>query len=341
MFTAIQFSFPEILSFICLSQAVYVLVYLLLRSGNLRQAIVPCAYFTVLSCALILDAASARWSLLDHLSLYQWGFWFALLPLGALLILQIAGLGQSPAMRYYALLLTIPAVLAAYLLPDTNEGMYVAGLVAGALCLLAVWLRRDLLDGLHADPQSGRERFWLVLCMILLNVAFLASVFGYLSGLYDVHKWTLIRAILGLAFIYSVSTSLFRIYPQTVTILKKGQKEDALNADERAIADRLDTLFQREKIYQEAEIGRTELARELGIGEATLSRIINIHYGRTIPQLLNEMRVRDAQKLLRETDVPIQNVFEESGFNSITTFNRVFKELTGDSPKEYRMRNRA
>ena len=59
-----------------------------------------------------------------------------------------------------------------------------------------------------------------------------------------------------------------------------------------------------------------------------------------LPQFLNEFRVKDAQRLLKETDASIQNIFEESGFNSITTFNRVFKELSGDSPTEYRARFR-
>jgi two-component system response regulator YesN len=56
---------------------------------------------------------------------------------------------------------------------------------------------------------------------------------------------------------------------------------------------------------------------------------------------LNEYRVRDAQRLLAETNAPIQNIFEESGFNSITSFNRVFKELAGEAPKEYRARHKA
>ena len=87
-------------------------------------------------------------------------------------------------------------------------------------------------------------------------------------------------------------------------------------------------------------MGRAELARELKVGEATLSRLVNARYVKTIPQLLNEFRVKDAQKLLKETDASIQNIFEESGFNSITTFNRVFKELSGEAPKEYRARFR-
>ena len=51
---------------------------------------------------------------------------------------------------------------------------------------------------------------------------------------------------------------------------------------------------------------------------------------------MNERRVDDAKRLLVETDAAIKTIAEEVGFNSLPSFNRVFKDLTGYAPSIYR-----
>lgn len=334
-----QFTLPEILSLLGLVQSVYVLVYMILRSGNVRSAIVPSLYFVTLSLAFLFDAAARLWSDdIQHYEAWQWLFWFAGVPLGALLIFQIAHITEPLRPRYFFLLLLIPVAVMPGFFLGQSDILYAFGLVIGTLSLLGIWLRRDLLDGLHNNPRFGEERFWLILSLIVLSAAFLGSTLAHISDLIPIQTWVLIRTLLGIAFVYLAATSLFRIYPQALR--RDLAPPVAPNPADQKVLDRLKTLLDEEKIYQEATYGRAELAREIGVGEATLSRIVNVYYGKTIPQILNELRVRDAQRMLRETEASIQNIFEESGFNSITTFNRVFKELVGEAPKEYRARHR-
>lgn len=338
-----QFTLAEILSLLGLAQSVYVLVYMMFRSGSVRGAIIPSLYFGVLAAAFLFDAAAGRWA--KELGTYetlQWLFWFSGVPLGALLIFQLAQVPETLRPKYFLLLLLVPISFLPCLVYDEPEILYVSGLVIGAFSLLAIWLRRDLLDGLRKAPKFGRERFWLILALIAMLTAFLGSTFAHIGGHLGPSDWVLVRTLLGIAFVYIAATGLFRIYPQ---ILKPERKEGeppiaVIKPEDKAVLDRLDQLLQRDKIYHDPAVGRGELARELGVGETALSRIVNAGFGKTIPQLLNELRVKDAQRLLKETDVSIQNIFEESGFNSITTFNRVFKELSGDSPSEYRARFR-
>ncbi len=338
---ASQFTLPEILSLMGVVQSVYVLVYMLFRSGSVSNAIVPSLYFTFMSAAFFLDAAAAKIAPgFENYEEWRWFFWFSGVPIGTILIFQVATVGARLEPRYFALLLLIPiALLPAYALAEPSL-MYVSGLIIGALSLLAIWLRRDVLDGLHGSSKFGEERFWLIMALILLNVAFLGSTLAYVSDGLTLPEWVLVRTFLGIAFVYIAATSLFRIYPQAVRLDRRGPGEQSPKSEDQMLLDRLNALFEQDKIYQDAAYGRAELARELKIGEANLSRLVNIYFGKTIPQILNELRVRDAQRLLKETDASIQNIFEESGFSSITTFNRVFKELTGETPKEYRSRFR-
>lgn len=332
------FSLTEMLSLLGLVQSVYVLVYMIFRSGNWKYAIIPVIYFSFLATAFLMDAAATRWqSHINNYDFFQWIFWISGVPLGTLLILQIASTPQPPPFRYAALLLLVPLSLLPGFFENGEHGlalMYAGGLVAGTLSLLTVWVRRDLLDNLTSNLRKNADRFWLILALIVMQVAFLTSTFALLNEWLNEPQWLLVRNILGIGFVYVAVTSLLRIYPQAIRIEKRETSE--MSERDQVVLDQLQMLFEREKVYQEPDLGRAELARELGVGEATLSRIVNIHYGKTLPQVLNEYRVKDAQRLLRETSVPINDVFTESGFSSVTTFNRVFKELAGVSPTEFR-----
>lgn len=336
-----QFTLAEILSLLGLVQSVYVLVYMLLRSGTFSNAVAPSLYFGALAAAFFFDAAAGRWSSgIENYESYQWLFWFSCIPLGALLIFQLAQVPQPLRPKYFFLLLLVPISFLPCAVIDEADLVYVSGMVIGGLSLLAIWLRRDLLDGLRTDPKFGKERFWLILALITMHTVFLGATLAYISNAIGAEQWLGIRTLLGIAFVYLAATSLFRIYPQAFKTVEKKDASAPVRSEDQSLLDRLNALLEIEKVYQDPVIGRAELARELKIGEATLSRLVNAHYNKTIPQILNELRVKDAQKLLKETDASIQNIFEESGFNSITTFNRVFKELSGDSPKEYRARFR-
>ncbi len=53
-------------------------------------------------------------------------------------------------------------------------------------------------------------------------------------------------------------------------------------------------------------------------------------------QLLNEVRIRNAARLLVQEDLPISEVCDLVGYKSITNFNMQFKQIMGVTPKSYR-----
>jgi AraC-like DNA-binding protein len=65
-------------------------------------------------------------------------------------------------------------------------------------------------------------------------------------------------------------------------------------------------------------------------------RYFKKHTGVTFVTFLNELRISEAQKKLIDGSFEsITEVAYNSGFNSITNFNRVFKRMLGTAPKEY------
>ena len=70
-----------------------------------------------------------------------------------------------------------------------------------------------------------------------------------------------------------------------------------------------------------------------------LSRLLNRNYAISFTELLTGYRVEHALRLLQETALPITEIAERSGFQSIRSFNLSFKKYTGQTPADYRKRN--
>ncbi len=79
------------------------------------------------------------------------------------------------------------------------------------------------------------------------------------------------------------------------------------------------------------------LAAYAGFSRYTLSRMFRQYTGTTFTQYLNRKRVTMATDLLASTKMPVTQVALQCGFNSIATFNRVFREVKGCTPTQYRM----
>jgi AraC-like DNA-binding protein len=347
----LTFSLHELLSLIGIAQCSYVMVYMLFRAGGDKRAILPFIYFMALGIAFFLDFYSKMMSpIMPHYDIFQWGFWFIGPPLSVLLVIQIAQITKLPPVSSYWVLFLLPAAfLFSYGFASTSlscdanvlrcetfkDWLNLTGLWAGALSMFAIWTLRGILNDLYSQKE-GKARYWLVLTLVIVNLFFLTTMLLSQSSLLTHDETLMIRTIFGIAFAYLASTSLFRIYPQAMILLTKSERESAMSEEEKAIATQIEELIDVQKVYHEVTYGRADMARELKVSETIISRVINVHFGKNLPQLLNERRVEDAKRLLAQTDEPMKVIAEEVGFNSLASFNRVFREFTTMSPSEFR-----
>ena len=348
----LQFTIPEIFSFIGVAQCVYILVYMVFRADKLKNASIPFLYFFTIGAAFFLDFARRFLSEISH-NYEIWGLmlWFAGPPLSVLVIMQMVKGGGNTALRHYFWVLFLP-VLAfvsayglAFISADCSEDgavldcgdfsiwLVLCNILTGGASLLVLWAKKDLFAQARSQ-KFGRERYWLILTIVINNIFFLALMFSYFNADISDGDIARIRTLLGLVFIYLVTTSLFRVYPQS--LFKDAAAAGVLSESDQALADKITGLLDYEKIYHESGYSRSDLAKELGVSEYQASNVINAHFGKSLPQLLNEYRVEDAKRLLVETGADVKVIAEETGFNSIATFNRVFREITGHTPSAYR-----
>ncbi len=346
-----QFSLtiPEILALIGIVQCTFLIVHIFFGASGFKYLFIPVLFFCALGAGFTSDFAQDRLSGNDMGFFYlQWWIWFSTPPISALLIKQLVHFNGAISWRACYPILLIPisfaiaSVISNKIIGCVNllscmemQGLlYIAGLIAGAVSLLIIFNTERLYD--IRKQKFGRERYWLTMAIILLNVGFLFTVFMVLVERINVDQFMLMRNVLGLGFVYLVSTSILRIYPKPQASTPSNLSEQDLNKTEEALAKKISSLLSLEKIYQEPTYSRADLARECDVSEMALSRVINIYFKKSFPQLMNDHRIDDAKQLLLETDAPLNIIAEEVGFNSLSSFNRVFKNITGQAPGQFR-----
>src|SRR3954463_9783707 len=83
------------------------------------------------------------------------------------------------------------------------------------------------------------------------------------------------------------------------------------------------------------------LAHVSCISEAPFARSVRDAFGVPPHRYLLTRRIERATALLRDTDLPIIDIAFQTGWNSLGTFGRIFRDITGESPTELRERERA
>lgn len=79
-----------------------------------------------------------------------------------------------------------------------------------------------------------------------------------------------------------------------------------------------------------------EMADYSGYSKWYFSRMFRQYAGMPFMQYLTQVRVANIRQKLIHQDCSVAEIYAQSGFSSISTFNRVFKEVNGCTPSEYR-----
>lgn len=130
---------------------------------------------------------------------------------------------------------------------------------------------------------------------------------------------------------------LYRKRLKTRGISLRGFVIDAAKSDE--IMKKITYLFDVQKIFRKEGISLQSLSEELSIPSYQLSWIINRKMNVTFSELVNSYRVEEVKKGLaspQDTEKTILDIALDAGFNTKTSFNRVFKKITGVTPSNYR-----
>lgn len=98
-------------------------------------------------------------------------------------------------------------------------------------------------------------------------------------------------------------------------------------------------LFDNDYIYKQPDLKITHISAALQTNRTYISNLINTEFSCTFSEFVNQYRLVEAKRLLLEESTKMYSldyVSEKSGFGSLSTFIRVFKETEGITPGRFR-----
>lgn len=135
------------------------------------------------------------------------------------------------------------------------------------------------------------------------------------------------------------------IYPESDVVNSTNgnthkETEAALHTEnDMNIMERVEKAISAGKLYKNADLTLDVLAAEIQVNRYYISGALNRCTGKNFNTYVNDYRIKEAILIMSEagnSDITIDAVAFESGFNDRKNFYKVFKKITGLSPTEFR-----
>jgi AraC-like DNA-binding protein len=245
---------------------------------------------------------------------------------------------QAWAMTIHLLPLAVAFLLAAIAqdLIDLAQGIFT---LIYAAALMRLELReRDTFPWVDFNRRDYvRRALWCVLALMAVSAItdFIVAFDSWRSqgaNIPSIVGWTSV-VIVALFVPYlvwqKISSDRLPVAPRAVTA-------PADDAAENEILERLDHLLESTQLHLDPDLNLNRIARKLGVPARQVSAAINRQRSVSVSQLINNLRIDEASRLLKETDLPVTRVMLQSGFNTKSNFNREFNRRFGASPSTWR-----
>lgn len=177
--------------------------------------------------------------------------------------------------------------------------------------------------------------------VILLLKTNLPIIWPQLTVPFDI-----INLLFVLVFAYILTYVIISV-PQTIYTadervglsgFKKYEKSSLTRAKAKELADQLNELMIKEKLYLQPDLNLNQLSKHVGHSSHTVSEILNGLIGQTFNDYVNNFRIEEFKNLAQQPkfrDYTILALAFEVGFKSKATFNASFKKITHQTPSQY------
>jgi putative ABC transport system permease protein len=185
------------------------------------------------------------------------------------------------------------------------------------------WLRRLL---------AATALLWLLwICFAAVDY------FGYQDQL-GIHVYYPFYIFFAVIIIWTAAAAFLK--PQAGSMIQQpAAAKPSLPSELREKGSWLKKAMETNRYYRDPELSLSSLAEKLDLTTHDLSRLLNTALKKSFNDFINEYRVREVAGKIQNTandHITLLGIAYESGFNSKTTFNRTFRQLTGKSPAEYK-----
>ncbi|WPU93150.1 ABC transporter permease [Mucilaginibacter sabulilitoris] len=199
-------------------------------------------------------------------------------------------------------------------------------------------LQPVLMDRSRLEFRWLRRLLAATALLWLLWISFaVVDYLGYRSQL-GVHVYYPFYIFFAVIIIWTAAAAFLRPHAGWM-VQPPAAPKPPLTTEQREKGSWLKKAMQANRYYRDPELSVSSLADELDIPPHELSRIINTALKKNFNDFINEYRIREVILKIQDPaydHITLLGIAYESGFNSKTTFNRTFRQMTGKNPAEYK-----
>ncbi len=191
-------------------------------------------------------------------------------------------------------------------------------------------------DRLTADWIIQFQRLWVLLFMVPLVLYFANYIWPIFDMLTLAGVAGVAIVLLSVIFNMNLLKQVYVSLPQSKA--SKSTPTKGMPADEQqAKLDLLMSALTNDKAYLDDELTLSDLADTLHMKPADLTDLIKLSPYENFYDLINSHRIEAVKSALIKSDEQVIQLAYQCGFRSKSTFNKIFKEKTGLTPKAYRI----
>ena len=113
----------------------------------------------------------------------------------------------------------------------------------------------------------------------------------------------------------------------------KSEQQGSSTSQQEILMHRLEAYLE---VHLDQPLTVEQLARHMGVSRSGLQRVAQRHYHKGVYELLTDMRIREAKRLLRQTTLSVSAIAVKVSDMTFSAFCAAFKKHTGMTPRQYR-----
>ncbi|QGY48182.1 helix-turn-helix domain-containing protein [Maribellus comscasis] len=193
---------------------------------------------------------------------------------------------------------------------------------------------------------------WLIFVVIIFVLLFLADfILSLVFKIFSIRFVSIFPLTTNLT-IFTFLMVYFGNNQSAIYKLKKNSEKSAENDQSEkykrsALSDykvehinqKVTDYLKTKKPYLDPDFNLQMMVDDLNISRQNLSQVINLGQKKNFYKLINEYRIEEVKKMIvnaKYSHYSILGIAFECGFNSKTSFHRIFKEETSQTPTEYK-----
>lgn len=206
---------------------------------------------------------------------------------------------------------------------------------------LSIFFRvlRWKLQGKGSVESSFRPFVFLILYSLFVLVLFVLAQWAYMELFFP--ACFALTSLLFAIIVLKLNGNGFLSNFKTEFREARYKESRVKGIDVPSVLERLDGLMQVDRMYLDDRLTLVSVAKRLDITSHQLSEILNTKLGTSFRNYTNQFRLLEAKKLLLERpDMAIIAIIYASGFNSKSSFHKLFQTHFGTSPQNYRLKRK-